>query len=117
MTRNNYTTITHLVPNKNCFSKSNSELLVTREDVVELVEENVHLGLGQDGWVALLQRKLVVGDESGEGGEVIVLAHHQTADDVSPLGLFRAQEERWWRKTGRRLLVVLDSTSFILLLG
>ena len=91
-------TTTDLVPHGNSLGESLSELGVTVEDGLQLMEQDVHLGLAQNGRITLLQWELVVLDQPPQRGQVVVLAVDQAVDDVSPLGLLRGQEHWSWRK-------------------
>ena len=92
--------VTDLVPAEDCLCEGDSELVVAGEDVAELVEECVHLGLGEDGRAGLLQRHAVVPHQPLQRGHVVVLAVDERGHDVPPLGLLRAQEQRRRRQRG-----------------
>ena len=82
-----------LVPPLDGLGECHSELEVVVEDLLHPVEENVHLGLAEDGRTGLLQGQLVVAHQSVQGGEVVVLAVDEAGHDVPPLGLLRGEEE------------------------
>ena len=91
---------TDLVPHEDGLSELDPELLVTREDVLQLVEQGVHLvtdnrikpvlhtctvshlGLAEDGRCGLLEGQLVVLDQPPKRGQVVVLAVYQAVDDT-----------------------------------
>ena len=97
---------TDLVPQWHSLGEGLSKLGVNVEDVLQLVEQDVHLSLAQNGRITLLQWELVVLDQPPQRGQVVVLAVDQAGDDVPPLGLLGGEEERGGGEGGRTLLAV-----------
>lgn len=107
---------TDLVPQWHSLGEGLSKLGVNVEDVLQLVEQDVHLSLAQNGRITLLQWELVVLDQPPQRGQVVVLAVDQAVDDVPPLGLLRGQEHGGRRKGGGGLLlgvILAPGSSFI----